>query len=287
MSLTVSSLNCRGFNSVINGYNTLFNDANTQVLLLQETWLAKQELGVLNSLDKYVQGFGVATVNYEDSHTVGRKYGGLAFMWKTELDDSFFIKPVNYDVDWVIGLELVDKSSNIIYLLINVYLPYKCEDNLNDYIECLGTLQQIIEEAPTSNIMVGGDFNCDPRIADDYGTHLIDFCNDTSLNIADVKLLRDSTFTYVSDAWGTTSWIDHCLCSTDMLTIISNMEVDYGFVLSDHRPLKVSFECNKSPLVEQATQEAVFTCSAKWNDIKSRDKYNRITATLLEKSEYS
>ena len=179
-------------------------------------------------------------------------------------------------------MNLLHRSSKARYLLLNVYLPYKCDVNLDEYIACMGTIQQIIEEAHTSNIMICGDFNCDPRIKDEYGKHLADFCEDTSLSMADLTLLNDNTFTYISDAWGTTSWIDHCVCSAEMMNIISNIEVNYGFVLSDHRPLSVVIECSKSPATEQVSHEAVFVCSARWNDTGFCNEFKRNTAMLLE-----
>ena len=51
-------------------------------------------------------------------------------------------------------------------------------------------------------------------------------------------LVRDG-FTYVSDAWSTTSWIDHFVCSQDAHEAISSIDICYDYVTSDHLPIHV------------------------------------------------
>ena len=44
---------------------------------------------------------------------------------------------------------------------------------------------------------------------------LVKFCADNNLNIVDKDTLPDDTYTCVSASWGTTSWLNHILCSSD------------------------------------------------------------------------
>ena len=55
--------------------------------------------------------------------------------------------------------------------------------------------------------------------------------------MTDVRLLPIETFTYVSDAHHTTSWIDHVIMSSSLHDYCSAMSVLYGHVTSDHRPI--------------------------------------------------
>ena len=55
-----------------------------------------------------------------------------------------------------------------------------------------------------------GDGNADPMAH--FGRELAAFCSDKSLLISDIELLGDTnSFTYISDAFGMTSWLDHCV----------------------------------------------------------------------------
>ena len=115
------------------------------------------------------------------------------------------MNPVDLCDHWLVGLELIRKTDNARYLIVNVYLPYKCDDNRDTYIACVSRLQQVVEDANTTNIMICGDFNCDPCRNDFFAETLNSFCIDTGLLISDQLCLPNDTFTFVSDCWDTTS----------------------------------------------------------------------------------
>ena len=50
---------------------------------------------------------------------------------------------------------------------------------------------------------------------------LIDFCDRCELSISDITI----TFTCVSDALGSTFWLDHAICSGDMRNIIIHVSI--------------------------------------------------------------
>ena len=54
-----------------------------------------------------------------------------------------------------------------------------------------------------------GDFNA--GTTNTFGGLLEDFCMENDFIISDYALLPQDTFTYISDARNTTSWIDHFL----------------------------------------------------------------------------
>jgi hypothetical protein len=93
----------------------------------------------------------------------------------------------------------------------NVYLPYQCEENHDDYLGYLGKLTAIVEESTTSTIAIVGDFNA--KVGTLFETELLHFVESVNLRISDYDIFGTSsdTYTYVSDAHGTTPWLDHCV----------------------------------------------------------------------------
>ena len=81
-------------------------------------------------------------------------------------------------------------------LIINVYMPCCCPDNLDDYIMYLYKLNHIVGQTSTPNVFVQGDFNGDvtyinDRINHSFGRILADFCKGERYFISDVRILDD------------------------------------------------------------------------------------------------
>ena len=66
---------------------------------------------------------------------------------------------------------------------------------------------------------------------------LLKFCVDNSIDIVDHATLPNDTYTYTSYSWGSTSWLDHVLCTADAKLCTISLEVRYDCVLSDHHPI--------------------------------------------------
>ena len=58
------------------------------VIFLQETWLAKQYLNVLNKISEDHLSFGILSLNYRIGFKAGRPFGGTAILWKRSLKES-------------------------------------------------------------------------------------------------------------------------------------------------------------------------------------------------------
>ena len=129
----------------------------------------------------------------------------------TILDDCY---------DWLCGIRIC--SGNKEYYLLNVYLPY--------------------ESINSTCVTIIGDFNADISKKSMFGNIFFDFCNEYSLSVYDKDNLPIDTYTYVSSAWGTTSWLDHVICTSDANDCITNISVLYGCINSDHH--QVSFSIN-------------------------------------------
>ena len=72
--------------------------------------------------------------------------------------------------------------------------------------------------------------------------------------LSDCVILND-VYTYVSPAWGTTSWLDHCVSTEDAHNAISSIEILHDFVSSDHLPLCVtlSLDLDKVNVTDEST----------------------------------
>ena len=73
---------------------------------------------------------------------------------------------------------------------------------------------------------------------------MLKFCVDNSIDIVDHATLPNDTYTYTSCSWGTTSRLDHVLCTADAKLCTSRLEVRYDCVLSDHHPILGKIDLN-------------------------------------------
>ena len=159
-----------------------------------------------------------------------------------------------YQCSRLLGVELT--CNDVSMLFISVYMPYQCKDNFELFMEYIGNISALIEKSPTSNIAIVGDFNA--AIDTQFDVELRELCNNLSLVISDCNYYgrNSGMFTHVSDAHGTTSWLDHVLCSQDMQTKLHSIAIlDFMLPSSDHVPLSFVFDFNSSP-----TFNDTFTC---------------------------
>ena len=161
-----------------------------------------------------------------------------AFLWRRSLDP--FIEPLIYD-DEKILLGLTITSSNATILLLNVYLPYQTEDNADEYLETLGKIHSFkihLNQPIYSLLVILMRILRTPVFLLHFSML---FINDCRLIASDTLLLPSDAFTYVNDAHGSRSWLNHVLITRSSHSSISDMEVKYDCVSSDHLPLCFSF----------------------------------------------
>ena len=70
----------------------------------------------------------------------------------------------------------------------------------------LSKLQCINDSPNTPYISILGDFNSDIQATSIFGAELIEFRDNNNLCFLDKELLPPDSFTYISQAHGTTSW---------------------------------------------------------------------------------
>ena len=84
---------------------------------------------------------------------------------------------------------------------------------------------------------------------------MTEFCDEHSLTISSKVVLPLDSFTYVSDSWGTVSWLDHAVSSTDMHSIISSIEIGYGISQDDHMPVTMELNISNLPSLEACNKD--------------------------------
>ena len=88
----------------------------------------------------------------------------------------------------------------------------------------MAKLESFIAECDSSVVYILGDFNADAMKNTSFSKHLIDYVERTSCIFSDYYFI-DEGFTYVSDAWGTTSWLDHCLTTEDAHQAVTDVSI--------------------------------------------------------------
>ena len=89
----------------------------------------------------------------------------------------------------IIGLEVCRDSSSLNF--INVYMPYCCDSNYDEYINYLSKISTLRDEIDSPNVLIVGDINACPN--NNFGVLLSQFCLEHELKISDkINLPADS-----------------------------------------------------------------------------------------------
>ena len=180
--------------------------------------------------------YGNYSVDFDDGMFTGRSVGGTAVLWNKSLKVSTF---KNVD-ESIIGLKKHQKDKDI--CLINVYSPFCCYNNIDSYQQYLAKLNDLCENLDCTNLCLLGDFNASDSNL--FGPLLNQFSEDSGYKFTDKEFLPQDTFTYFSDAHGSTSWIDHCLTSESVHQAVESMQVLHDYISFDHSPLVVIICCS-------------------------------------------
>ena len=73
---------------------------------------------------------------------------------------------------------------------------------------------------------------------DDYIFYL------NKLDFIDRIIPSSSSFTFISQAHDTTSWLNHCITTAAGRSFISNAFITDNVICSDHLPLFINIECS-------------------------------------------
>lgn len=110
------------------------------ILCLKETFLAKQDLKGLNSINDNFHGAGESTTDLSLGIKRGRIPGGVAILWNKKLDSV--VNVIRLGVDWCIAIHLTQLDKE--FVILNVYTPYECQNNEEDYMNKLAFISSFL-----------------------------------------------------------------------------------------------------------------------------------------------
>ena len=236
--LRISSFNCKNVKSSMEELKTLCDASD--IILLQETWLASDEILLLKNLHSDFYADGVSSLS-DNGLRIGRPHGGIAVMWRKQL--AQVVERVPFIDKRIMGVTL--KGNGRKFLLLNVYFPCDSRsttsENFEELMNCYGKILDVIREINSTHVFIMGDTNSGVSQASCFGNEMLSFCEDNNLILSDVALLGKESghFTFYSDAHKSTSWIDHCMSTINAHHCIEEVKILYEYQSSDHFPLKI------------------------------------------------
>ncbi len=257
--------------------DTLLNECD--ILCLQETWLAKRDLDKLNTIHKDFHGAGESTTDLSTKLIKGRITGGVAILWNCKYHPM--VKVIRLNVDWAIGIDIYFSVKKI--SILSIYTPYESCEYEDEFLNRLAFTHSFIEDHDSTCVYVNGDFNADVSDSNSpFAKHLVYFCNDNNLVLSSKVFLPNNSFTYVSEAWHTTSWLDRCLCTAHAHASLENMEICYGLATSDHIAIAMVLNVESVPLLVDPGN-TVNSEKLNWANLSKKDidSYTVLTDSLL------
>ena len=114
------------------------------------------------------------------------------------------INLIRLGVYWCIAKHLTQNVKERVVL--NVYTPYEYHNNENDYFNRLAFINSLIQRNDFSCACVVGDMNTDMTgTRSVFANDMNNFCQDNNLILSSRQRLPKDSYTYISDAWDTTS----------------------------------------------------------------------------------
>ena len=241
-NISISTFNCQGFKfrnfEYIGG---LFNSVD--VLILQEHWLFDFEFNIFNKVlpnCKVIAKSGMETDNINS----GRPYGGVAIIWKKNLSGEIVEIPTLSNRLCAVRFS----SSKSDLLIFSVYMPCNTNSNENEFYDILCDIKSICDSFEDSDVLIGGDFNCDISRGDLRSEVFLDFLNANCLLCPTLESKFNIHHTFINSL-NQTSLIDHFCISSRIHNKLDNLLVyDEGDNLSDHCPLVLSFYLNSNKI---------------------------------------
>jgi hypothetical protein len=230
----IGSYNCRGFNrSKIDFMHQLLSTVD--ILFLQEHWLIENQFNVFNDIDK---DFSFSAVCGMDNRHIlqGRPYGGCAIFWRSNLNGKITTLDSNSRRLCAIKYQ----TPTLKFLLINVYLPYECNENSDEFVDQLIHIETLILSNLDCYVIIGGDCNVDFSRTTPHTALLDSFCANNCLKIACQHNTSSVDFTY-HFSMTRHCVIDHFLVSGVLFdNMMQAVTVDHSVDnLSDHEPIKI------------------------------------------------
>ena len=237
--LNICSFNCCSLKKNINLVRQLADEGNG-IILLQETFIIEEKLGILDFIDEDYECVGVAATFSDKVLTSmsGRQEGGMALLWKK--NSKFKINKLILENN-VMLMNVNVYGRNVIF--VNVYCNSDIWEatTLNKYLETLSVLQDFLDDFNYDSIYFIGDFNADP-LSGRAWKNLTNFMNRNSLVCFDVDMLGADTITFTGYGNSSNRWLDHIVGKLHDDIKVNDIQILEEINGSDHLPLKVRLE---------------------------------------------
>ena len=256
----------------------MFNELAKQedIVLVQEHWLFKCQLQLLNELNEqyFASGKSVDSQNPIPPIQIPRGYGGVAIFWKKNIDH------VVNDLD--IGnerIKCIELNLEKPILIVNVYMPCNGDkDNFHSYVECIEQLQEIILSFQnTHDIVIGGDFNENAVLKSNSkrSTCFHRFLEENKL------VTKDVGHTFIHANGKDTSAIDFFLYKESNETKVLNISKgDYSENVSDHYPVKMTVSVNFNMAVVKPNKKVGQSARIKWSKVDKEQYSAKVNGKL-------
>ena len=268
-SLRVTSYNCRTLKSSIDNVRQLCDTHD--IIFLQETWLSNDELSLLKCLHADFYADGVSAMDTTSGILIGRPFGGIGILWRKSIGACIQVHKYNTRV---MGIEFDNGNRKL--LAVNIYMPYdnrsRNSEHYDEFMGYLGMVHSIIQESDVSSVYVIGDWNAEINVNSVFGSELSSFCTEHGYVVSDIEHMGidSGSFTYLSEAHGSTSWIDHCICTGQAHASISAINVIYDTQSSDHFPLSICIDICIVPVLDMHGSDS--QSSLNWGKASDRER---------------
>lgn len=270
------TFNCKSLKRSINGVRQLCKDAD--IIALQETWLLPHDLSLLATIDDEFGYTGTSAVDTSKGMLIGRPYGGVALLWRKSLFQH--VSVIHSDNPRIAAIEVTVSDSRPM-LIISVYMPVDCSDNLLDLTDCLSNISAVIQERNVESVFILGDLNAHPNGL--FYKELMCFCSDQEWLCADVIKLdvQSDTYTFISESHGSRRWLDHCIVTKGAWPSVVDTFVKYDVFWSDHLPLYVV--CDLNVVNRKTVAQPQYYNKILWGEktLSQIDKYKKTCSALL------
>ena len=244
--LRIVTFNCKNMETAILAFENL--SKNTDIFLVQEHWYFDCQLTKLDQVCQDFSSCGKAVDTGDPMLPVQmpRGYGGVAVLWKKDIDHLATKLP-----DGSNRIQCVEFACQDPLILISVYMPCKgLRDNVEDFKDCLMQLQEIFNKySSTHTVIVGGDFNEDLYVQKQSERRQL---LETFLKHSQLKT-RTTEKTYMNPEGVETSTIDYIFFPEKIDHLVEGpqrLEEESGNV-SDHIPLACTLRANLTRVSKQ------------------------------------
>ncbi|XP_063385061.1 uncharacterized protein LOC134671173 [Cydia fagiglandana] len=258
-TIKLTSFNCKSVKRSVDYVRQLcqFSD----IIALQESWLLPTEIPYLGNISSEFSFTGTSAVDTSSGMLKGRPYGGVALLWRSNLFQCVTVLQCSNPRICAVKIVTNDRP----FIVVCVYMPTDCSDNLPEFTDCLSAVSAIVDECEVESVYILGDFNAHP--GELFFTELSNYCDEQNWVCVDINRLglSSDTYTFISEAHGSRRWLDHCIVTQSAISSVRNVHVKCDVVWSDHFPLIL--ECNIGVLTPRLTAAPLNnTNCAIWGD---------------------